>query len=241
VILPSFPRTAHLPYQPNASSDDPIASESEASIIFREPLNIEEKIDGASVGMALVEGHPLIRNRDHILQKGYVKNTPAKEQFRSVWGWFHEHQDRFEYLATFGALSVYGEWCVARHGLDYDKLPDWFIAYDLYDQEAREFLDPVTTRAILEGAGFAMPHLFYQGYARGLKYEDIALWAKSSGRWTKCGAPIEGVYLKTFDRENERVTRRFKMVREGFVQGALWDPKRLTRNALARASGEASR
>jgi hypothetical protein len=27
---------------------------------------------------------------------------------------------------------LFGEWCATRHSLSYDKLPDWFIAYDLY-------------------------------------------------------------------------------------------------------------
>jgi len=230
-LLPAFPRTQHLPYQPNASGDDGIASEAEANVIFRVPVNVEEKIDGASVGMALVDGQPLIRNRDHVLRKGYLKDTAAKVQFRPLWGWFYEHLACFEALAMHGALSVYGEWCLARHGLAYDTLPDWFIAYDLFDQEAERFISPVLARTWLEDAGFSLPRLHHQGYLPESNYALLGHWASQPGAWTETGM-AEGVYVKTFDAQH--VTGRFKLVRPGFVQGALWDPEHITKNRLDR-------
>lgn len=229
-ILPAFPRTAHLPYQANTAPDDCIASAEEAAAIFRDPCNIEEKIDGASVGMALHQGEPLIRNRDHILRKGYLKDTPAKLQFRPIWGWFYEHRASFEHLARTGDLSVYGDWCLAQHGLAYDQLPDWFIAYDLYDQETGQFLSPVLARRLLEEAGFVVPRLFHQGVLQGQGYEDLERWARSPGDWTRDSGPIEGVYCKTYDEHF--VTGRFKLVRPGFVQGVLWSQERIIRNSL---------
>lgn len=131
-VLPAFPRTPHLPYKPNAGDGDIVATSAELLAIEDLLWTVEEKIDGASVGMALWEDEPLIRNRDHILRKGYVKETAAKKQFASIWGWFYNHKKAFEHINKLGPYSVYGEWCVAQHGIAYTKLPDWFIAYDLY-------------------------------------------------------------------------------------------------------------
>jgi atypical dual specificity phosphatase len=231
LLLPSFPRTAHLPFQPNATADDVIATADEASLLFEHPVNIEEKIDGASVGMALHEGEALIRNRDHVLRKGYLKDTPAKLQFRPVWGWFYEHREGFRRLAEHGRFSVYGDWCLMQHGIEYSRLPDWFIAYDLYDQDERAFVPPGVARAWLEEAGFTVPRLLHQGPLGSLGYEDLARLTQLPGDWTRDGGPIEGIYLKVHD--GGQILGRFKMVRSDFVPGALWDPEHVLRNALA--------
>lgn len=45
---------------------------------------------------------------------------------------------------------LYGEWCAARHTVTYDALPDWFLAYDVYDtKEGRFFSRWVSSRARL--------------------------------------------------------------------------------------------
>lgn len=234
-VLPAFPRTLHLPHNPNASSDDYVASPQEASVIFNTPVNIEEKIDGASVGMTLFEDHPLLRNRDHILSKGFYKDTPAKEQFRPMWNWFYDNQSKFEKLIeNLGNVSVYGEWCLGQHGLEYVNLPDWFIAYDIYDYEIEKFLAPTVAREQLRTCGFVVPHAFIQGNLNWTgttdDYEALAEYANCSGWWTKNNEKGEGIYLKTYD--DEFVVNRFKMVRPDFVRGALWSPDKLSRNTL---------
>lgn len=236
--LPSFPRTLHLPYQPNATNDDYVASEEEASVIFSMPVNVEEKIDGASVGMALFQDHPLLRNRDHILNKGYFKNTPAKEQFRPMWNWFYDNVHKFENLNIHGPYSVYGEWCLGQHGLEYNQLPDWFIAYDLYHQEEEKFMNPLLAREILQECGFTVPKSLLQTDLSGcisknyplMGYEALAQYTHYPSQWTKDNAQSEGIYVKTFD--SDYVVNRFKMVRPSFVRGALWSPDKLSRNSL---------
>jgi hypothetical protein len=40
----------------------------------------------------------------------------------------------------------------------------------------------------------------------------------------------EGIYIKVYDKD--RVIERFKMVREGFVQGSKWSDDKITRNMI---------
>jgi hypothetical protein len=228
MVLPAFPKTAHLPHEPNTDHTDAVASVEEAGIIFTHPINIEEKIDCASMGTTLYEGHPLIRNRDHILRKGYVKDTAAKKQFASAWTWFYNNKAKFEAIQEIGPYSVYGEWCVAQHGLAYTALPDWFVAYDLYDYERSLFLPPPDARKWLAEAGFTVPYLHHQGVFDG-GYEELAALARTISQWTE--DKTEGIYVKVYD--DKSVTHRFKMVRPDFVRGALWNPKKLTKNKLA--------
>lgn len=237
-ILPPFPRTKHLPYKPNASINDLIATEEEVKPIFgREGLiNIEEKIDGASIGICL---HPelglIIRNKDHILRKGYYKETAAKEQFKSIWNWYYKNEDKFKILNVLGPYAVYGEWCVAQHGIYYNRLPDWFIAYDVFDYEEQKFLAPPQARKLLKNLGFSLPHLWLQGMEL-MDYRECEFFTNFPSRLIENTENnmdfAEGIYLKTYD-ENY-VVDRFKMVRQNFIRGALWNPKKIKKNKLVR-------
>lgn len=232
-ILPAFPPTPHLPHKPNTDKFDKVATSDEVGVIFTHPINIEEKIDGASCGMTFFEDEPLIRNRDHILRKGYVKETAAKKQFASVWNWWYSNRKKFEFIARCGSFSVYGEWCVAQHGIYYNTLPDWFIAYDIYDYEKRLWLDPKLARAFLHDAGFITPKVVSQGEFDG-GYENLEEWANLKSQWSEDKA--EGIYIKVYN--DTQTTHRFKMVREDFKRGSLWNPKKLTKNKLAQTKGE---
>ena len=209
--LPEFPRTRHLPYKPNASANDVIALESEAAVVFEQQVLVEEKIDGASIGIAIEDNHFLIRNRNHIVNKGFVKNTPAKKQFTSVWNWTVENRSKFDQIMEQGPYSVYGEWMVGRHGMKYDRLPDWFIAYDVYDQEQQHFLGYNIARPLLTECGFCVPARIYSGNFivnsegfYGLMTEWNSAWADEK---------MEGIYIRVGE---EIVTHRFKMVRSDF-------------------------
>ena len=229
LILPEYPRTPHLPWKPNTERTDLVASEEDVKPLFERGCYIQEKVDGANCGMALVEGNAIIRNREFILCKGYKKDTPAKQQFASVFTWFYQNKEKFERLNELEeSVSVFGEWMIAQHGLVYDKLPAWFIAYDLYNYEVGEFLNPKIATAMLEEAGFATVPMLFQG--RVESYEQLEALANGPSDFTTLGNR-EGIYLKF--APSMFVTQRFKMVRESFVRGANWSHEELKRNSLA--------
>lgn len=233
-FLPTYPRTLHLPWKPNAQRDDLVAAEADCDILFKSPcVWVEEKIDGANCAMALVGGHPIIRNRDHIMRKGYVKKTPAKMQFTSVWNWFYTQRDRFQALESVcPGAGVYGEWMYAQHGLEYDCLPELFIAYDLYDYEASQFIRTDRAIDILRSCGFTTPPLLHAGSISDfVQLEEMTLQVSP---WTTKGFR-EGVYVKA-SADGRYITHRFKMVRQGFTQGGLWSQTELRRNTLGKST-----
>lgn len=228
-ILPDFPRTQHLPLEPNATSDDRVASEREMKDFLAQPhVYIQEKIDGANSGIALYNGHPLVRNRNHILNKAYApRKTPAQTQFSAIWTWFYTNQKKLEKLEKkLGFLpSVYGEWLFAQHVIAYDKLPDWFIAYDIYDHERKLFIDPNDAIEALKSVGFATaPNLAVD------VRNTSELLALRDGPSAFADTPREGIYLKSSD--GLKVTGRFKMVAPWYKSDDDWNKKALTKNKL---------
>ena len=228
-LLPDYPRTRHIPWKANAKRDDLIASEKECQIIFKsDNVFIEEKVDGSQTGITIVDNQPVIRNRNHILNKAFQGKTAAKMQFSSIWGWFYKNQQLFRDLMELtGPVSVYGEWMWARHGLEYDQLPDYFIPYDLFDHEKRVYLATDYTRDKLIQAGFATVPLLHQGKVES--WEQLEKLTNEPSPFTTL-APREGIYLKITD--GKQIVQRFKMVRQNFIQGEHWSKKQLVRNRL---------
>lgn len=218
-LLPEFPSTPHLPFQPNTGRGDCVASEEDAQVVFSSPrLTIEEKMDGAFLGMTLDDDQVIIRNRDHILRKGYVARTEAKRQFASAWNYAYQQADKLRHLQGLAGapVAVCGEWLVLTHGTRYEaarvkRCP--FVAFDLYDPEEGRYLDPLHTRWLLAQVGFTMPDLIDR---RAYSYEHLAQLASQPSSWSKQD-PREGLYLKMGD--GKYLTHRFKMVRPGFEPG----------------------
>lgn len=142
-ISPEYPRIAHLDKNiSNITMDDVIL---DAEIEFPIEGFVQEKVDGANMGATWSEDGPVLRNRNHILRKGYTKiRTPAKAQFKSAWNWVHDHKDDFEFLKAelMSDITVYGEWMNYQHSLHYDELPDIFLAYDIWSVEDHKFISP---------------------------------------------------------------------------------------------------
>jgi len=141
-IAPDYPRIPHLDKSISTMTHDDIVTET--GIQFPLECWVQEKVDGANLGVSWTSA-PVLRNRNNILKKGYIeKETPAKLQFRPSWNWIHEHGKSVRWLMQEcqSPITIYGEWMLAEHSLRYDKLPDWFLAYDIYIVEEKRFMSP---------------------------------------------------------------------------------------------------
>ena len=219
-ILPEFPKTPHLPFQPNVQKGDIVAVSDEG--IFNSPsLLIEEKLDGANCGAILFDEEFIVRNREHILQKGYIKKeTPAKLQFRPLWNWLYDNKKCFEKLnKIFGEpVGVYAEWMWNIHGIIYDNLPSYFIAFEVY--LPHEQIPSIEGRNALEKAGFTCAPLISTGPTTH-KFLSNIIQQKSAWGSEK----MEGIYLKDGGK-------KYKMLRPDYVQGFKWNSEKIVKQKL---------
>lgn len=221
-FLPEFPSTPHLPWKPNASRQDKVARSDEAAVAFGFDSEWTEKIDGANLGVGFLDdGVFRARNRNHILDKAYLKETAAKKQFRPVWNWGYLHRKNFAMLnQRFGyPVSVYGEWCFAVHTIRYTRLPEVFLAFDIYDLDKECWLARHISRPALEDAGFAVVHKL----ERPADYQAAERLCQSQSQFGD--EKREGVYVAV--SQDGRIVSRFKMVRSDFIRGEHWSKKQL--------------
>lgn len=230
--MPDYPRTQHLPFKPNATKGDLIVSDKEAKIIFVSDLvEVTEKVDGANCAISVNNGHPIIRNRNHILGKGFIaRKTPAKMQFSGIFNWYYDNQDKFDKINELagGTMGVYGEWLVAVHGIKYDKLPSCFMPFEIYDPEKEYFLDPTVARKMFEEVGFPTIPLLWKGKVKS--YEQLEAFCQEHSPFAS--ERREGVYIKVGD--GKKVVNRFKMVRQDFKQGCNWNDVQLQKNKIVK-------
>ncbi len=215
-----FPRTRHLAWTGYASNDDLRLSEHESTLFLSRVTTIQEKLDGANVSFHTLGEGLAIENRG--------KPVSHHPQFDLLKAWTAEHAIA---LNDLGSRILYGEWLFATHGTTYDRLPDWFIAYDLYDTTTESFLP---TNAVTQ---FCQEH--------GLATSTPLAWTKpltpallhqlASERSTySTTSPREGLYLRA--ETTTRCTDRAKLVRTGYHPRTDedWHQRGLIKNTRAK-------
>lgn len=202
-----FPSTPHLVVADEVDvRGDKVLSSEERADFLRRALIVEEKVDGANLGISFSSAGEL-----RAQNRGAYLVLPAGGQWKKLHEWLAPRMD-----ALFDVLEdrwvLFGEWCYARHSVFYDALPDWFLGFDVFDKDAGRFLGvPRRDDALARLEVVAVPKV---GGGRFASIADV--WAEvADSRLGGCAA--EGVYLR-FD-EGEWLGGRAKVVRGGFVQG----------------------
>lgn len=220
-----YPKISYL-IKHSASGFDPVEPEVLATLTKQTKIVVQEKIDGASVRICWDgEGAPLVGNRKHILNKGYVeRDTPAKLQFRPLWNWIYDNKAKFAALSAEFAepVIVYGEWLWAKHSRSYDALPDFFIAYDLLSEDLFKPVD--LSLELLIKAGFETPAIIEvidpASDATMEKLIALAVGPSAYGKEEREGIMVRGG------------TRLAKIVATSFVPRTDFNETDMVRNAL---------
>lgn len=219
-----FPHTPHLAWLgPGTARDDKVLSPPEVRELLSGEVVVEEKVDGANLGLSLdPDGRLRAQNRGK-----YIEHERAAPQFRPLARWLAEHSERLASALT-SDLMLFGEWCYAVHSVRYTRLPDWFVAFDVYDRKAAQFWSVRRRDDLARRAGVPVVPMLARGRF------DLAGVRALLGPSRLGDTPAEGVYVRRED--DDWLLGRAKLVRPEFVQaiGEHWSKRRLETNALAR-------
>lgn len=219
-----FPSTPHLAWlgQGTAPREDKILSHDEATAFLTEGVVVEEKIDGANVGISLTEdGELKVQNRGQYLVRPFVG------QFSRMQEWLDLHESAIRKCLD-QTLILFGEWSAARHSIGYDRLPDWFILFDVYDRKAARFWSTGRRDALATAAGLVSVPLLVHGETYQKKLEQLLVAAPSRYR----SGPMEGLIVRR--QTAEWCDCRAKLVRADFTQeiGEHWSRRRIEWNRV---------
>lgn len=231
--LRKYPRTHHLQGSRLQPGDEDL-SQIPFSQIAGKTIVVEEKIDGANTAISFSpQGELLLQSRGHYLTSGY-----RERHYNLMKLWANVHRDAF--WQVLGCRYIlYGEWMYAKHTVYYDRLPHYFLEFDIWDREEGCFLDtprrhelikelPVASVPVLKTGSFRsleelLKLLGHSNYISGAPFdalradcEKLGLDADRAIRETDPTGLMEGLYIKV--EEGGQVIDRMKFVRSGFYQ-----------------------
>jgi hypothetical protein len=222
-----FPSTPHLTWlgtgQPRG---DKVLSSTEAQELLSHEILVEEKVDGANIGFS-VDDHGTLR----VQNRGtFLSRQSAHPQFKPLFRW----QQSYEHAlvdALFPDLMLFGEWCYAVHSVRYTRLPDWFLAFDVYDRAQGEFWSTKRRDAFVSQLGLELVPRLGAG-----RFDLVGLNALL-GPSRLADGPAEGLYVRI--DQSERLVARAKIVRPEFMQAIdeHWSRKELQTNTLVAHPG----
>ena len=236
MLMQKYPRTPHIEGSRQQPGDEDLDS-IPFSAIANEYVVIEEKVDGANAAISFdTEGQLLLQSRGH-----YLTGGSRERHFNLFKQWAHSH-----YAALWDVLGdryiLYGEWLYAKHTVFYDKLPHYFLEYDLLDRTNGQFLSTAARRKLLKGLALASVPVLLEGKLQSHKQlvsllqqshfisskhidrlrelcVEQGLNADLAIQQTDRRALMEGLYIKV--ETPELTIARYKYVRADFLTTIL--------------------
>lgn len=225
-VMPStlykFPTTPHLVWLGQTPvRDDKVLDSAGAEGFLSGSVVIEEKIDGANLGISAgADGDIWFQNRGNWLVGKLIG------QWEPLRGWLVRHEGLLRQHLRPGHV-LFGEWCYARHCVGYDRLPDWFIAFDVFDVREGRFWSVERRDALVDKLGMAAVPCLAQGR---LSMRDVLTLVDGPSAFGPSAR--EGIYLRR--EEGPWLKCRAKVVRPEFIQalGVHWASQRLVGNKV---------
>jgi len=239
-IMVKYPRTLHVEGS-SLQTGDP-RKKIPFSELAGKHLVIEEKMDGSNSAVGLdIYGQLYLQSRGHILLGGR-----RETQFDMLKSMMHPMRTQLAEVLG-GRYVMFGEWLYARHTIYYDKLPSYFMEFDVWDRQLEAFLVTpsretllaplrrkiVAVRVIHDGPVESLDELKAMVSSSAFVSDDVEArqqnFLEACGQ-TRCRQDVElkatdlsglmeGLYIKV--EEGGIVTARYKFVRGSFMQKVL--------------------
>jgi hypothetical protein len=248
-----YPRTQHIEGSRCQAGDEDMESVPFSELIGRH-LVVEEKVDGANAGISFTpEGELLLQSRGHFLTGG-----AREKHFNLFKQWAQVHrQQLWERLGSQHVL--YGEWLYAKHTIFYDRLPHYFMEFDVLNTVTGQFLSTPRRHELLKDLPINSARVLFSGKVKFLR-KLVALIGQSAFisdnhiealradcadrrldvdrvlHETDSVPTMEGLYVKV--EEDDIVKARYKYIRSTFLTAVLnaeghWLNQPIVPNVLA--------
>jgi hypothetical protein len=247
-----YPRTHHLEGSRLQPGDEDLDNVPFADLAGRF-LVVEEKYDGSNAGLRFDDaGRLWLQSRGHFLTGG-----EREKHFHLFKQWAHTHAPALHEVLGERYL-LFGEWLYAKHTIFYDRLPHYFLEFDVYDSAEEVFLSTARRTELLATLPLISVPVLHAGPARALA-ELTALVGPSLSKgpdwrqklmevaaargidperaWAETDHSdlMEGLYIKV--EEDGRVVGRLKFVRASFLaavgdSGTHWLKRPILPNQL---------
>lgn len=220
---PKYNRTYHLPWSPGATNDDKIAPSAKSLVDIE--IVITEKMDGSNTSLE-TDGC-------------FARTHSGPPSHKSFDGLKALHATLKHQLPK--GYQFFGEWCFAKHSIEYSELPGYFMLFNVrdlnikelaYEMEVWESWDDVE----LWASALEIPTVpvLFRGKVKS-EQELKELTESFMIQPSKCGGIREGVVVRVaqYFTDYEFSDCVMKCVRANHVQTSEhWKDQEIIRNKL---------
>lgn len=123
-------------------------SDADTKKLLNGNIFLSEKMDGANVG--------IIKTKDYFrLQKrGSLVDVSEHEQFNRFKAWSQINYDKLMQIPN--NTILYGELMCVKHTIHYDMLPDYFLAFGLFDTKTEKFAHHLDMEELCDKIGLCV-------------------------------------------------------------------------------------
>lgn len=130
--------------------------------------------------------------------------------------WINSNKTDLMNILTKGNYIIYAEWLHSKHSINYTKLHDYFIMFDLYDVDTNTFFSRDYVEKLLDKTNINLVPLIFKGKTTLDKLKILAQETQS----IYYDGIVEGIYVRSFDPINpDKLKYRAKIVRADFISG----------------------
>jgi RNA ligase len=213
---PKYNRTFHFPWSPGATNDDKIATTIDQLIGV--PIIITEKMDGSNTSL----------EADGCFARTH-SGPPSHPSFDGLKA-FHA---TIKYLIS-NRTQLFGEWCYAKHSIEYSELPGYFLLFNVRDTQFGIWSSWEEVECWANEIGAPTVPVLFEGEVSNEK-ELKGLVESFMNQSSACGGIREGVVARVAKQfmDNEFSSSIMKCVRANHVQTSEhWKDQEIIRNKL---------
>lgn len=185
--------------------------------LFDGAVVITEKIDGACSGIMKCNGQTFLQKKG----SGADYSHPQFSFFQNEW--YFSNKEKIDGLPD--NIVVYGELMRCIHTVEYNKLPDWFLVFDIFDLEQKRYLSWDEIKKICKKAGLFTVPFIYEGK---ISKKNLLKYLPEKSKY---GDVAEGIVVK-----NQEHQVRGKYVKPEFVkevdESEFWRNKKIKLNVV---------
>ena len=179
----SFPSTPYI-WDGQKRRQEKQLSQEETERLLTKELLVQEKIDGTNIGICFDEEEMIL-----FQHRGDYIRTEEKE-YQKLRQWCNRHREDLETILGTRKI-LFGEWMLQKHTIFYDRLPSYFLAFDLFDREENKFVSQESLALSLKETSIYLLPLLYKGTMASLSDLQNLLGKSHFG-----SESMEGVYLR---------------------------------------------
>ena len=175
-------------------------------------VTITEKMDGATTGLYKKNGEMFLQKRGSLVDDSHI-------QFKFFKQWYWDNHEKLEQLPE--NAVTYGELMRCVHTLRYDKLPDWWLVFDIYNLKTNQYLPWHEVTEICHDVGLStVPHIFT---GKGIDRNELSKLMPLESLY---GDRAEGIVIKNYKKQ-----MRGKLVHSEFIKDPSFDKHWASRTA----------